>query len=101
MSRRVSDEFTVPLCRLHHRELHCVGNELSWWKELNIDPLPMALRFWQHTRGTVPPVQEEANPSEEGAGVVGPSIEPVLAQRGPASTHAQGSRSAADGGAAR
>jgi hypothetical protein len=100
MGRRVSDEFTVPLCRLHHRELHRVGNELSWWKELNIDPLLTALRFWQHTRGMVPPAQEEANPSEGGAGVAGASIEPVLAQRGSASTHAQGSRSAADGGAA-
>jgi hypothetical protein len=25
--RKVSDEFTVPLCRTHHRELHHTGNE--------------------------------------------------------------------------
>jgi hypothetical protein len=100
VGRRVSDEFTVPLCRLHHRELHRIGNELCWWKERNVDPLPIALRFWQHTRGVVPPAQVEANASEGGAGAVGPSIEPVIAQRDPASTHAQGSPSATDGGAA-
>jgi hypothetical protein len=51
LGRKVSDEFTVPLCRVHHRELHRVGNERSWWDQLNIDPLPIAFRFWQETRG--------------------------------------------------
>ena len=50
LGRRVSDEFTVPLCRVHHRELHREGNERSWWNKVNIDPEPIALRFWQHTR---------------------------------------------------
>jgi hypothetical protein len=54
MSRRVSDEFTVPLCRIHHRELHRQGDERSWWNEANIDPMPIALRFWQQTRGVLP-----------------------------------------------
>jgi hypothetical protein len=26
---KVSDEFTVPLCRVHHRQLHQAGNEVS------------------------------------------------------------------------
>jgi len=26
----VSDEFTVPLRRMHHRELHRTGNEAAW-----------------------------------------------------------------------
>ena len=65
MGRRVSDEFTVPLCRLHHRELHRVGNELSWWKGLNLDPLPIALRFWQLTRGVLPPANEGAKPEPQ------------------------------------
>jgi hypothetical protein len=26
---KVSDEFTVPLCRGHHRQLHHVGNEVT------------------------------------------------------------------------
>jgi hypothetical protein len=51
LGRRVSDEFTVPLCRLHHRELHRIGNEHSWWEQLNIDPLPIAGRYWQQTKG--------------------------------------------------
>jgi hypothetical protein len=47
-----SDEFTVPVCRIHHRELHRSGDEAAWWQKLNIDPLPVALRLWQHTRLT-------------------------------------------------
>jgi hypothetical protein len=54
LGRRVSDEFTVPLCRLHHRELHRQGDEAAWWGRANIDPMPIALRFWQQTRGVLP-----------------------------------------------
>ena len=50
LGRRVSDEFTVPICRLHHRELHRSGDEAAWWRSLNIDPLPVALKLWQQTR---------------------------------------------------
>jgi hypothetical protein len=46
----VSDEFIVPVCRVHHRELHRSGDEAAWWRRLNIDPLPIALRLWQQTR---------------------------------------------------
>jgi hypothetical protein len=55
LSRKVSDEFTVPVCRVHHRELHRHGDEAAWWQRTNIDPLPIALRLWQHARsnGTV------------------------------------------------
>jgi ERF superfamily len=54
LGRRVSDEFTVPLCRGHHRELHRQGDEAAWWGRANIDPMPIALRFWQQTRGLLP-----------------------------------------------
>jgi hypothetical protein len=47
LGRKVSDEFTVPVCRVHHRELHRHGDEAAWWKSINIDPLPIALRLWQ------------------------------------------------------
>jgi hypothetical protein len=47
---RVSDEFTVPVCRVHHRELHRSGDEAVWWKSLNIDPLPVALKLWKQSR---------------------------------------------------
>jgi hypothetical protein len=50
LGRRVSDEFTVPLCRIHHRELHRQGDEAAWWGKLSINPVPVALRLWQHTR---------------------------------------------------
>jgi hypothetical protein len=46
----VSDEFMVPVCQVHHRELHRSGDEAAWWRRLNIDPLPVALRLWQQTR---------------------------------------------------
>jgi hypothetical protein len=51
LGRRVSDEFIVPVCRVHHRELHRSGDEAAWWRSLNIDPLPVALKLWQQTRG--------------------------------------------------
>jgi len=50
LGRRVSDEFTVPVCRVHHRELHRSGDEAAWWRRFNIDPVQVALRLWQHTR---------------------------------------------------
>jgi hypothetical protein len=49
LNRKVSDEYTVPVCRLHHRELHRYGDEASWWAGVNIDPLPIALELWQHS----------------------------------------------------
>ena len=51
IGRKVSDEFTVPLCRLHHRELHRYGDEASWWAGVSIDPLPIALELWGRSRG--------------------------------------------------
>jgi hypothetical protein len=47
LGRKVSDEFTVPLCRVHHRELHRHGAEAAWWQSIKIDPLPIAHRLWQ------------------------------------------------------
>jgi hypothetical protein len=52
MGRKVSDEFTVPLCRIHHRKLHLRGDEAAWWEEHKIDPLVVAQQLWGETRGT-------------------------------------------------
>ncbi len=46
---KVSDEFTVPLCRGHHRQLHQAGNEVTWWENLNIKPLDIAKGLWEQT----------------------------------------------------
>jgi hypothetical protein len=46
---KVSDEFTVPLCRGHHRQLHQAGNEITWWQTLKIDALPIARELWEQT----------------------------------------------------
>jgi DNA recombination protein Rad52 len=46
---KVSDEFTVPLCRGHHRQLHQAGNELRWWENLRIDALAIAKDLWKQT----------------------------------------------------
>ena len=51
MGRKVSDKFTVPLCRLHHRELHRRGNERAWWKLQKVEPLALAAALWQETHG--------------------------------------------------
>ena len=50
LGRKVSDEYTVPVCRLHHRELHRYGDEASWWAITSIDPLPIALELWKRSR---------------------------------------------------
>ena len=46
---KVSDEFTVPLCRGHHRQLHQAGNEVAWWEGLNINALPIAKALWEES----------------------------------------------------
>ena len=49
MGRKVSDRFTVPICRLHHRELHRRGDERVWWEKQGIDPLAIAAGLWERT----------------------------------------------------
>jgi hypothetical protein len=50
MGRKVSDEWTVPLCLLHHRALHDAGNEERWWEERRIDARAEAEALWQQSR---------------------------------------------------
>jgi len=57
LARKVSDEFTVPLCRVHHRELHRSGNEVDWWQKVGIDPLGVASALWGQTRPLRAPFQ--------------------------------------------
>jgi len=46
LGRKVSDEFTVPLCRGHHREVHRCGDEAAWWKRTGIDANAAARMLW-------------------------------------------------------
>jgi hypothetical protein len=49
LGRKVSDEFTVPLCRGHHREVHRHGDEAAWWNKAGIDPTETARTLWLKT----------------------------------------------------
>jgi hypothetical protein len=46
---KVSDEFTVPLCRGHHREVHRAGLEKKWWSTVGIDATGVARKLWIET----------------------------------------------------
>jgi hypothetical protein len=94
LGRRVSDEFTVPLCRIHHDEIHRRGDEVAWWASINLDPLPTAHRLWQHTRGLLPadatpssntpPTPDpdcNVNPSRNGGAVSAFATDPGPSQR--------------------
>jgi hypothetical protein len=49
LGRKVSDEYTVPLCRGHHRELHRYGDEAAWWQKAAIDATAAARALWLQT----------------------------------------------------
>jgi ERF superfamily len=49
LGRKVSDEFTVPLCRVHHREIHRCGDETAWWNKTGVDPTAAARALWLKT----------------------------------------------------
>jgi hypothetical protein len=59
VSLKVSDEFTVPLCAIHHHHhIHTTGKEREWWQERNIDPLIVANDLWQKSRERNPAARE-------------------------------------------
>src|ERR687886_59209 len=53
LSKTVSDEWTVPLCRTHHRALHDVGDEAAWWKQHGIDAAAEAQKLWRQTHSSL------------------------------------------------
>ena len=63
LGRKVSDEFTVPLCRGHHREVHRSGDEASWWSKAGIDPIGAARTLWTETH-PLWSVAEASNPDQ-------------------------------------
>ena len=48
LALKVSDEFVVPLCALHHNELHRSGCEELWWKRTGLDPRNAARTLWDN-----------------------------------------------------
>jgi hypothetical protein len=84
LGRKVSDEFTVPLCRSHHRELHRTGNEVAWWAQFGIDPMAVAYQLWTKTHPlpiseATPTAQIERSGAHgrEGQHAAGPAIDQI------------------------
>ncbi len=50
LGRKASDEFAVPLCRVHHRAVHGARDERAWWQAAGIDPIKVARKLWKDTR---------------------------------------------------
>jgi len=77
LGRKVSDEFVAPLCRSHHREVHRVGDERTWWKRAGIDPIKVARKLWRKTRLAERAMRRQmsvkpprAEPDSEAAGII-------------------------------
>jgi hypothetical protein len=66
LGRKVSDEFTVPLCRGHHRELHRHGDEAASWTKVGIDPTVPARAQWLETH---PLPRSRDEPRKDASGV--------------------------------
>jgi hypothetical protein len=67
LGRKVSDEFTVPLCRGHHREVHRCGDEAVWWNKAGIDPTVTARALWLEMHPLPAAPSEPTQPKENGA----------------------------------
>jgi ERF superfamily len=74
MGRKVSDRFTVPICRLHHRELHRRGNERAWWRRQGIDPVVIAAELWRRTHAVERAATDLADDGEVTATLNGEQI---------------------------
>ena len=62
LALKVSDEFTVPLCAVHHDEIHRTLREKEWWQERNVDPLPVAAALWRESQQhSTPPTAPEGD----------------------------------------
>lgn len=84
MAMKVSDEFTVPLCAIHHDELHRTSDERAWWARHGIiEPLKLAAKLWDASQrgagGTVPidapdEALPPAAPKADGANMSPPQV---------------------------
>ena len=82
LGRKVSDEFTVPLCRGHHREVHRCGDEAAWWIKAGIDPNMAARALWLETH-PLPPVGIATSPADIGNAQNNAKRDRTVSRRGP------------------
>lgn len=52
LGRKTGDQWTVPLCALHHRAVHDAGNEEQWWQGQSQDPTGTAGDLWHQSRNS-------------------------------------------------
>jgi len=72
LGRKVSDEFTVPLCRGHHREIHRCGDEAAWWRNAGVDPTVTARALWLETHPlATPPSSASADVAQSPVAILG------------------------------
>jgi hypothetical protein len=76
LGRKVSDEFTVPLCRTHHREVHREANEAAWWGRFGIDPYRVAAALWAQSRLGQPAVELPNHPPSLATAATSPAAPP-------------------------
>jgi ERF superfamily len=84
LGRKASDEFSVPLCRSHHRGVHRAGDEKAWWKQAGIDPIKVARKLWRHTR--IDEGRIEPEPTTQGATADRPAKSDAPAENNQATT---------------
>jgi ERF superfamily len=81
LGRKVSDEYTVPLCRGHHREVHRSGDETEWWKKVGFDPTVSARVLWLQShplRTASGNSQNTASPDQQAGGGPNDKTKPVF-----------------------
>jgi hypothetical protein len=79
LGRKASDEFAVPLCRVHHRAVHRARDERAWWQTAGIDPIKVARKLWKGTRideGRIEPEGTLAAAPDPGSQPGGDVVEP-------------------------
>jgi ERF superfamily len=67
LGRKPSDEFAVPLCRVHHRAVHRARDERAWWRTAGIDPIQVARKLWKDTRIDEGRIDPEGTPQAAAA----------------------------------
>jgi ERF superfamily len=67
LGRKASDEFAVPLCRVHHRAIHRARDERAWWQATGIDPIKVARKLWKETRIDEGRIEPEGTPQTAAA----------------------------------